>query len=208
MPRAGPPAGLLIALLIAGAIARHEVASAPEPPAPSPLPDTFAADGLRFVPVPLGDVERLLEADRVIHTEARAPSGEEVGTLFLAYHRNRRSVAEPHAPQVCYRANGWALSPVRADDLDGGAAFVAEKGTEKRLVYFWYATRAGSFDEPLGLKLDLVRASLARRPTDALLVRVAIAVRAGEAEHDALARARRFAAEIRPPLRDLMRPSD
>jgi len=206
MARPGPPTSLLVALLIAAAFAAHEAASAPEPAAPPPALDALASDGTELIALEPGNVESLLEADRVVFYEARAPAGGETGTLFIAYHRNRRSLAEPHAPQVCYRASGWTLRTASVAKRRDGATFVAEKGTERRMIYFWYETRGGRFLDPLSLKLDLMRASFAHRPTDALLVRLSGPVRRGESDEQALSSLIDLADGVRPPLRALLAP--
>jgi EpsI family protein len=153
--------------------------------------------------VPVGGLEDLLEADDVLYQEARDAGGAELGTVFIAYFRNRKSLAEPHEPEVCYRASGWGLRSADAPLPRAGRALVAQKGAERRLVFFWYETRGGVFEGAWPLKLDLVRASLAGRPTDAALVRLTAPLAAGEDEADALARLDAFARTLKPRLRPL-----
>lgn len=204
MARIVPPTGLVLLLLIAGGLAVRALLGAPEAGEPASLPEAFAAEGVRLVPVPLGKVEALLEADRLLFFEARDAAGAEAGALFVAYYANRRRLAEPHAPEVCYRANGWRVRALRIPRLPHVAAFVAEKGSERRVVAYWYETRGGLVPDAWRLKLDLVRGSLARRPADAALVRLSAPVREGVPEERALEALLALAASIRPPLHPLL----
>lgn len=201
MARVAPPAGLLAALLIAGGVAFQAIVRAPDPAVDPPLPNGLASAVGTLVAVPLGDVERLLGADRVFFYEARDETGAERAGVFVAYYRGRKSLAEPHAPEVCYRANGWSLRALDGARDVAARAFVAEKGEHQRIVAYWYETRGGAFFDAWRLKLDLVRASFAQRPTDALLVRLSAPRRSGFSDEDDLRDLLRFADSLRPPLR-------
>lgn len=203
MARHAPPAALLVALVIAGGVAFRAIATSPEPAVPSPLPRGFASSAFHLVDMPIGGIEDLLEADQVIYQEARDAAGSEAGTLFIAYFRNRKSLAEPHEPEVCYQASGWRLRPADARARRVGRALVAEKGSERRLVFFWYETRAGLFSDSWPLKIDLVRSAMSRRPTDAALVRLTAPLGAHADEEGALLQLESFAGTLDPPVRPL-----
>jgi EpsI family protein len=64
--------------------------------------------------------------------------------LCIVYHRNRRYGA--HDPRLCYESQGYLLEPTTRRRVDDGGAgltvnrFVAERGRDRRVVYFWWAT--------------------------------------------------------------------
>jgi EpsI family protein len=84
-------------------------------------------------------VEELKADDILIRRYDRG--GERVW-LCVVYHENRRYGA--HDPRLCYESQGWLLEPERrarvGGDLDVNR-FVATRGRERRVVYYWWATR-------------------------------------------------------------------
>ena len=88
-------------------------------------------------------VEELKADDLLIR---RYEKGKEIAWLCVVYHRNRRYGA--HDPRVCYESQGYIVErEAQARIRDGSPAglavnrFVADRTHDRRLVYYWWATR-------------------------------------------------------------------
>lgn len=201
---AAPSRRALLLLVVAGGLLYRAVAALPGGDADWWPPREFTSVATGMTAVATGEVEDLLGADALVFVAARDAGGEERGTLFLAYFRNRKRLAEPHAPEVCYGASGWTMRAGAAHAGMPGKMLFVEKGDARRAVLFWYETRGGLVTTEWRLKLDLLGASLARRPTDALFVRAAVPMRRGETDEAARARLLDFARGIQPALVGLL----
>jgi EpsI family protein len=122
--------------------------------------------------------------------------------LYVDYHRAQRLGAQIHSPRNCYPGGGWSVAAVESEMLDIAGArhpgcwltLVNGEG-EKRVALYWFETRWGTSSREIELKIDLLRSAFARRPTDAVLVRVS----ADAVENDLVecrARIERFLATI------------
>jgi EpsI family protein len=88
-------------------------------------------------------IEELQPDDLLIRRYER---GREVVWLCLVYHQNRRYGA--HDPRVCYESQGWLIDRESEATVDDGTShrlevrrFVADRPTQKRLVYYWWTTK-------------------------------------------------------------------
>ena len=122
-----------------------------------PPPDLAAGHGaLASCPVVFGEwngtdlsfedaVLDELKADDVL--VRRYVRGDETTWLTIVYHRNRRYGS--HDPRLCYESQGYLVEPRdRRRVTDGSPAglevnvFRAVRPHERRLVYYWWTTRA------------------------------------------------------------------
>jgi EpsI family protein len=99
--------------------------------------------------------------------------------VYVDYHRAQRLGAQIHSPITCYPGAGWSVrrierGMVSIDGRDRPATWLtlADADGNTRLALYWYETRWGGSAREIDLKLDLLRSSIAQRPTDAVLVRL------------------------------------
>jgi EpsI family protein len=127
--------------------------------------------------VPTGETEaRVLAADATLQRCYRRPDGTEVW-VFLAYFAKQQVNSQIHSPRHCVPGGGWTVSFVRQEQLGiNGHSLPATRmrvvsGGRAQDVLYWFTTRGGTTSGEYALKWDLVKNSLAGRPTDALFVR-------------------------------------
>jgi EpsI family protein len=129
--------------------------------------------------VPLSDnVAQVLGADAMLQRRYRDQEGREVW-LFVAYFAQQTVNAQIHSPRHCVPGSGWDIVSVAPAALHPPGRVqpvtrmrIARPGAVQDL-YYWFRTRGGTVTGEYALKWDLLRNSLARRPTDAVFVRIA-----------------------------------
>ena len=171
----------IVALLIvagAGAYTRvldtHRV-SAASPPKLDQIPATFGDWSSRDIPM-APNIAKVLGADVTLQRIYENSSRQQV-ELFLAYFSKQAVNSQIHSPKHCLPGSGWTIvstEPTRVE-LPGQSQpatrlVLEQQGVSEQMLY-WFRTRSGSVTGEYALKLDLVRNSLARRPTDAVFVR-------------------------------------
>ena len=159
-----------------GTSLRLHTAEASERPRLADLPLEF--DGFTGADIPLDD--RVLDQVRADAHVFRTYSiqGQPDLVLYVGYYASQKQGAQVHSPLHCYPGAGWTVEkveqmPVR--DLDGSltrmARLVVEREGQRDVVLYWYDTRTGRLTSDVGLKLNLMRTALLRRPQDAAFVR-------------------------------------
>jgi EpsI family protein len=171
----------LIAILIvagAGVYARvleeHRVAAG-QSPRLDELPSAFGDWRAQDIPLSAG-VTKVLGADVTLQRVYRNQARQEV-QVFLAYFSKQAVNSQIHSPRHCLPGSGWTIVSTEQTrlDLPGGSQpatrmLLQREGVSEEMLY-WFKTRSGSVTGEYALKLDLVRNSLARRPTDAVFIR-------------------------------------
>lgn len=125
--------------------------------------------------------------------------------MYVDYHRVQRLGATIHSPRICYPGAGWTPTDIEVGTLAGGTqASVCwlrlRAGDAEMLTAYWYESRWGRSARETHLKMGIVRSSLARRPSDAALLRFATPIVEGN-EESARRRIRDFIREAEPELR-------
>jgi EpsI family protein len=121
-------------------------------------------------------IARVLAADATLDRRYRRADGTEVG-FYIAYFAQQQVNSQIHSPRNCVPGGGGHVQEIRGLRLDIGG--VAQPATLMRVggpnpshdIYYWYSTQRGAVAGEYALKWDLVRNSLARRPTNAAFVR-------------------------------------
>ena len=168
----------VVLVMFAGIYARVLEASrvaAGEPPHLDQLPQVIG--DWRAVDIPLSEnVSRVLGADLTLQRVYRNTSQQEVH-VFLAYFARQAVNSQIHSPRHCVPGSGWTVvstEPVQLTLADRGqpaTRMILERDGSRQEMLYWFRTRSGNVTGEYALKLDLVRNSLARRPTDAVFVR-------------------------------------
>jgi EpsI family protein len=119
---------------------------------------------------------RVLAADATLQRRYRRPDGAEVW-VFIAYFEQQQVNSQIHSPRHCVPGGGLTVSFVRPeqlrinDRLRPVTRMRVLGGGRPQDVLYWFTTRGGTTSGEYALKWDLVKNSLAGRPTDAFFVR-------------------------------------
>lgn len=101
-------------------------------------------------------------------------------SLFVAYFKDQKYGAQIHSPIHCVPGGGWKIiqrgkysmevhnSPARELKMN---KMINSNGRYKEIMLYWFWTRSGVITSEYGLKIDLAKNALFRKPTDAAFVR-------------------------------------
>ena len=190
--------GLLVILLVAasGAYA-YQLNTQRSPveglPALEELPKSFA-DGWASTDRALADdVAAVLAADLTLHRFFQNRSGAQVA-MFIAYFKEQQVNSQIHSPRQCVPGGGWTVMSLEQTTLDlpsgplsASRMDIQRQGNHSQIVY-WFRTRGGTVTGEYSLKWDLIRNSIARRPTDAVFVRFSATAEDADAMHEMIRR--------------------
>ena len=129
------------------------------------------------------DTEATLGADAYIwRTYDR---GADPVTLFVAYYATQASGRTIHSPLNCLPGTGWdwidrerELMPGARDTAVAINRYVARRGNDVEVVYYWYQRRSRVVASEYVYKLALAWDALSRHRSDGALVRVTAATSA------------------------------
>jgi EpsI family protein len=131
-------------------------------------------------------VALVLDADVTLQRRYRSTAGNEVW-LFIAYFAEQAVNSQIHSPRHCVPGSGWDIVSTEQTNIDLGLGpqfatqmFLQREGLTQEMLY-WFRTRGGGVTGEYALKLDLLKNSLARRPTDAAFIRYSSLTRDSEA---------------------------
>ena len=170
---------LVVVLVIAGIYARVLAASrvvATGLPRLEAVPAAFP--GWTSQVVPLSEKEAgVLAADVTVQRYYQREDGASVW-LFLAYFADQQVNSQIHSPRQCVPGSGWNVLGVDDDAVDlaqgrspATCMRLQRSGAPEQRMLYWFRTRSGTVTGEYALKWDLMRNSLARRPTDAVFIR-------------------------------------
>jgi len=119
----------------------------------------------------------VLAADATLTRRFRRADGTAVW-LFIGYFAEQQVNSQIHSPRNCVPGGGWKVVATRdiGVQLSNGQTQPATLMRTRRNelsqdLYYWFATQGGTVSGEYALKWDLVKNSLARRPTNAAFVR-------------------------------------
>ncbi len=141
-------------------------------------------------------VEELKADDLLIRRYVR---GDDLAWLCLVYHQNRRYGA--HDPRICYESQGYLLGPQTRVTVDDGTQagldanrFVAQRGKNRRVVYYWWTTRGLTTADASRFRGRLAMTGALENRSWGAFVRVEALMRGEEQDGDRIAS--EFAAEV------------
>jgi EpsI family protein len=118
----------------------------------------------------------VLDADVTMKRVYTRSDGTEVG-VFVAYFAQQQVNSQMHSPRNCLPGSGWKVRRIANEIVPLGPGpqpvtrmIVARSRAEQEVLY-WFRTRGGDLSGEYAVKWDLVKNSLARRPTDAAIIR-------------------------------------
>lgn len=147
----------------------------------------------------------VLDADATLKRVYRRADGTEIG-LFVAYFAQQQVNSQIHSPRNCLPGGGWRVAainetrlPLAGDQQAATRMTIRRPGGAPQEVLYWFRTGHGTVAGEYALKWNLVKSSLARRPTNAAFVRY----NAAGADSTAL---RELMAQLEPRLDELLEP--
>lgn len=175
----------------------------PEPvvPARAPFaafPDRLSGWSVRATALD-PEVEAVLGATDYLDAALVAPGEAAPVNLFAAWYADQTGGEGLHSPEVCLPAGGWEIAalarvPVATTGpygtFEANRAVIA-RGSERRLVLYWFEQRGRRMTSDHGAKLALLRDGVLSGRTDGALIRAMTPIAPGEAEAQAEARLRR-----------------
>ncbi len=122
------------------------------------------------------DVAKVLAADATVNRCYRRTDGAKVW-VFAAYFAQQQVNSQIHSPRNCVPGGGWKVQSVARESIPVGGTMqpavrmLISRGGLREEVLYWFRSGGGTFTGEYAFKWDLVRCSLARRPTNAVFVR-------------------------------------
>ncbi|MCP4566924.1 MAG: EpsI family protein [FCB group bacterium] len=120
----------------------------------------------------------VLKADTTTLRMYRNIEGE-VFWLFMAYFSSQKYGSQIHSPKHCLPGGGYKIQTIEPYDLDLGVGknirvnrLLIASPRRKEIMVYWFETRSGVISSEYGLKLDLMKNSVALQPTDAAICRL------------------------------------
>lgn len=203
---------ILVPLFLAAQALLVHFASSVEQPPPKPDLSTFpsrAGEWTRTGVEPVDDATKAtLGADELLNLDYS--NGSRVANLFVAWFQSQRAgTSQPHSPQVCLPAAGWAPESTGLIDIDTSAGkitvnrYVIAKGAERAVVLYWYQTPRRVIASEWAAKFWLMEDALRDRRTDTSLVRITTWVNGNDGVREATTSAAQYAKTIYPMLREV-----
>jgi EpsI family protein len=144
------------------------------------------------------------EADLVVNRTYADAEGHDAG-LYVAYYNQQRPGVSIHSPLHCLPGTGWDVvsNDAVAVDLGGTTSdvrrLIAQKGTSRVLVLYWYAINGRMIAGEIASRFQLLSNRVRLGRNDAALVRVAVPVASSDAAAEE--RAVAFTRALAPHLR-------
>ena len=156
------------------------------------LPSVF--EGWHSEDTPLTEsVAKVLAADASLQRHYHHRDGRDV-FLFVAYFSRQTVNSQIHSPRHCIPGNGWEITSMsqvtvpRSRGPEPAERMLIERSGHTQEMLYWFRTRGGTVTGEYALKWDLVRNSLAGRPTDAVFVRYSAPIEDGQTLREIVSR--------------------
>lgn len=205
------PKTILVPLFLAAqALFVHWAASVEKPPAKPDLakfPQQIGA-WTRSGVEPIDDATKAqLGADELLNLDYF--NGTQSANLFVAWFQSQRAgTSQPHSPQVCLPASGWAPESTGRIDIPTSAGIIAVnryvivKGQQRAVVLYWYQSPRRVIASEWMAKFWLMVDALRDRRTDTSLVRIVLWVDGQTSVDQATESAAAYAERVYPILRE------
>lgn len=121
-------------------------------------------------------IAAVLDADVILKRVYTRPDGTSVG-LFVAYFAQQQVNSQMHSPRNCLPGSGWKVRRIANETIalpqgpQPVTRMLVGRSRSEQEVLYWFRTRGGDLAGEYAVKWDLVKNSLARRPTDAVIIR-------------------------------------
>lgn len=121
-----------------------------------------------------------LKSDQYIWRKYSDNKGKQI-SLFIGYFKDQKYGSQIHSPKHCLPGGGWKIVDknyysIQIADTSNQTLtmnkMINSNGRHNELMFYWYWTRSGIITSEYGLKLDLAKNALLRKPTDAAFIRI------------------------------------
>ncbi|MBN2010267.1 EpsI family protein [candidate division KSB1 bacterium] len=98
--------------------------------------------------------------------------------LLITYFNDQKYGAQIHSPKHCLPGGGWKILNKEENSINVNNELIhvnkmiIGNSRTKELMIYWFWTRSGIITSELGLKADLAKNALFRKPTDAAFIRI------------------------------------
>jgi EpsI family protein len=123
--------------------------------------------------------------------------------VAIAYGRRQTQEVKIHRPELCYYAQGFAVSPLgsRAVELDGARnveslALLTQNRSRTEIVTYWIRVGDALVNDPWELRFEIFREGLEGRVPDGLLVRASSLAGSADGAERELALQHEFLADL------------
>jgi EpsI family protein len=201
--RFGRP-GVVAALLVATWVLSMTTAPAAPPAAPDfeTIPFTLAGWAGETAPPLDPELAATLNADQYVHRYYS--DGGDAVEMDIAYYGQPRVGSNMHSPLNCLPGTGWSVSDVQTREITSPAGtwpvrqMIVSRGEHRFAMTYWYQSRQRIIGEEMKARLHLLGDAIRRRPTDAGVVRLMMAVDGDPAPQQLLMAG--LAAELMPEI--------
>lgn len=203
-------------LVLAPSITERIAERVPQPPDFAHFPSAIGTWKIAWEDGIDPSVAKVLNADGIVsRTYSETPavqlsSGGRTAGLFVAWFASQGpGNKQPHSPQVCLPAAGWApeISDVVTLSTTAGSIavnrYVAANRTQRAVILYWYQSPRRVIAHEWAAKLWLLPDALRDHRSDTALVRVTVFSQEGRDELANIA-ARDFAQSLYPILRNTL----
>lgn len=209
------PKTILVPLFLAAqALLVHWTASVEKPPAKPdlsrfpPQVGSWNRSGIE----PVDDATRAqLGADELMNVDyLNQPDGQFANLLVAWFQSQRAGTSQPHSPQVCLPAAGWAPESTGLIEIPTSAGtiavnrYVIAKGNQRAVVLYWYQTPRHVIASEWAAKFWLMVDALRDRRTDTSLIRITTWVTGDSTVDQATKLASAYASDVYPLLRETL----
>ncbi|MEO9827673.1 MAG: VPLPA-CTERM-specific exosortase XrtD [Paracoccaceae bacterium] len=135
------------------------------------------------------NVQVVLGADEYLLADFANKTDNTTVNLFTAYYHSITDGSGTHSPEICIPGGGWEVSRWQQTEVspNGSERFttnkaIIQKGTDRRLVYYWFERGGSRFASEYAFKLNTVLDALRTGRSDGALVRLITTIAPGESE--------------------------
>lgn len=153
----------------------------------------------------------ILKSDQYVWRKYSNPRGQTIG-LFVAYFKDQKYGAQIHSPKHCLPGGGWKIVSKETHSIEMHSSpinkikmnkLINSNGRNKELMLYWFWTRSGAITSEFGLKFDLAKNALLRKPTDAAFIRIDLPMLENNPS-ESLQLASQFTSEIYPVIKNIL----
>jgi exosortase D (VPLPA-CTERM-specific) len=147
-----------------------------------------------------------LKFDDYLLADFRVDGKRSPVNLYVAYYDSQRKGESAHSPRSCIPGGGWDITSFSSSRLAVGDSqlpfnrVVIENGTNRQVVYYWFAQRGRIVTNEYLVKWYIFWDSLTRNRTDGAMIRLVAAQQQGQTEEDVDRTLQEFARTIAPKL--------
>jgi EpsI family protein len=136
------------------------------------------------------DTLEVLKADDITSRVYQNQENGRYATLFVAYFETQRTGKAPHSPKNCLPGSGWVETQGGTINIDVPHRpapitvnrYVVARGENQSVVLYWYQSRDRVIASEYAAKIYTVTDAIRYNRSDTALVRVIVAVDAGNTD--------------------------